>query len=79
MAKNMGTKAQAYNLAKRTGCTIETVGGDLILSAPGGKLLDGQMHYSGFVPGDFTLGEIWTAFIDEMQNMSDCGCGCADN
>jgi hypothetical protein len=79
MAKNMGTKAQAYNLAKRTGCTIENANGDLVLSAPGGKLLDGVMHYSAFVPGDVPLGEIWTAFIDEMSNMSDCDCGCADN
>jgi hypothetical protein len=80
MAKNMGTKAQVLNLAKKQNCTIEIDGNYIEAVAPAGKVMgDDNLHYSGYEVGLFAKGEIWRNLYDDMTDIKDCNCGCADN
>jgi hypothetical protein len=73
----MKNKAQAFSRAKATKCSIEYLNGDWILTAPPGKTLRDETHYSAMSYGDgFSMAEIWDGFCDDMSRLNDCDCGC---
>jgi hypothetical protein len=78
MPKKIG-KRYVERHAKKLGCSIEEIGGDIILTAPAGYLLRDGTHYSGWGLSEYPKSEIWDDFADQMTRLEPCGCGCGDD
>ncbi len=78
MPKKIG-KRYVERVAKKLGCTIEEIGGDIILTAPAGFLLRSETHYSGWGLSEYPKSEIWDDFADQMTRLVPCDCGCGDD
>ena len=70
------TKAYVERRAKKLNCEIETIGGDILLTAPSGFKLYSETHYSGWSLSDYAKAEIWEDFADQMTKLYPCNCGC---
>lgn len=74
----MSSKARVLSRAKTVGATVEIDHYEVTVTAPAGKTMDG-LHYSTCSFGAFEYkSDIWEMLLDELRNIKDCNCGCAE-